>query len=324
MIVDLHCDTITRLMETESQEYGNSLKKNELHIDIERLKKSKYMLQTFAIFTPYHVVGGRVQCAKKGIERFHFEIEKNKDDIELIHCYNDILKNSNNNKISALLSLEEGDVCNGELSMLESYYNLGVRMIGLTWNYPNCIGHPNVDANKNNGYTTRNKIDGLSKHGIAYIQEMERLGIIIDVSHASDAVFYDVLKHTQKPFIASHSNAMEITNVGRNLTDDMIRAIAKRSGVVGINFCSLFVTTAGNYTYVKDLIKHIKHIVTIGGIDVVAIGSDFDGIGDTLEIKDASMMNLLLDGLLQAGFSQEDIDKIMYKNAMRVFQEILQ
>ena len=156
---------------------------------------------------------------------------------------------------------------------------------------------------------------------------MERLGIIVDVSHLSDAGFYDVLKYSKKPFVASHSNARAVTNVVRNLTDDMIRKLADKGGVVGINFCSNFVMptphTDLTFTYIEDLVKHIKHIKNVGGIDVIALGTDFDGIQSTLEIKDASQAQLLAEALLNNDFTYEEVEKIFYKNTMNLYKELL-
>ncbi len=322
MIIDLHCDTITRLMSCEDSE--KTLSNNDFHITISKLKQSNYMLQTFAIFTPYDCKEGRENFVARGIDRFYQEINNHSDVIAVAYNYEDIISNYKSGKISAMLSLEEGDVMNQDISKLSYYYDLGVRMIGLTWNYPNAIGYPNIDATRSCSFDNIDTKNGLTKYGIEYVKEMERLKMIIDVSHASDAVFYDVLKYTKKPFIASHSNARKITDVGRNLSDDMIDKISKRGGVIGINFCSLFTTTKDHvFGYISDLVAHIEYIVSIGGIDVVALGSDFDGIGDDIEITNASKMHLLFDALKVRGFSDEDISKIAYKNICRVYKDVL-
>ena len=145
--------------------------------------------------------------------------------------------------MSALMTVEEGAVCQGEISRLRALYERGVRMLTLTWNFKNELGYPNVRMPENSQPTfipdlkTPNTKDGLTKTGIAFVEEMERLGMIIDTSHLSDAGFYDVLKYTKKPFVASHSNARTISASVRNLTDDMIRRLSERGGVTGLNFC---------------------------------------------------------------------------------------
>ena len=328
-VVDMHCDTIMRIVETRDAKKQASLDKNEFNIDIQKLKAGQYILQNFAIFTPLKMVDNPVLRTQRGIDCFYQEIEKNKQDIKPIFTYQDIVENANNGMISAMLTLEEGAVVFDSLEMLRNYYRLGVRMITLTWNFSNGIGYPNFESSKDATFKdlfTINTKDGLTPFGIQYVQEMERLGIIIDVSHLSDAGFYDVLKYTTKPFVASHSNARSICGVARNMSDDMIKKLAKRGGVMGINYCGDFLLpsdTGGVRSYVKDMVKHIQHIVAIGGIDCVGLGSDFDGINPDLEMNDASKLPMLEIALQQAGFSQEDIAKIFYKNVLRVYKEIL-
>ena len=218
---------------------------------------------------------------------------------------------------------------------LKTVYEQGVRLITLTWNHINEVGFPNFkieadtygDIKEKPNFKIPNTEFGLTDFGVELIREMERLGIIVDVSHLSDAGFYDVLKYSKKPFVASHSNSRKITNVVRNLTDDMIRKLADKGGLTGINFCSDFIKTTshtGNtFTYVDDIVKHIKYIRNVGGLDVIALGTDFDGIPSTLEIKDASQIQILADGLLKNGFSYDEVEKIFYKNLMNLYKELL-
>ena len=152
---------------------------------------------------------------------------------------------------------------------------------------------------------------------------MEELGMIIDVSHLSDAGFYDVVKYSTKPFVASHSDARSICGVARNLSDEMIRLLADKGGVMGINYCSAFIEDRNEtFTTVQGMVDHIRHIVKIGGIDCVGLGSDFDGIENSLEIKDASGVQLLYEAL-KKHFSEEEIEKIFWKNVLRVYHETL-
>lgn len=328
-VVDMHCDTIMRIVEIRDTGKQVFLDKNDLNIDINKLKKGQYMLQNFAIFTPLKMVENPVLNTQRGIDCFYQEIEKNSKDINPVFTYQDIEENAKNGIISAMLTLEEGAVVFDSLAMLRNYYRLGVRMITLTWNFANGIGYPNFESSKNNTFKdlfTINTKDGLTPFGIKYVQEMERLGIIIDVSHLSDAGFYDVLKYTTKPFVASHSNARTVCGVARNMSDEMIIALAKRGGVMGINYCGDFLLPTDNggaKSYVKDMVKHIQHIVSVGGIDCVGLGSDFDGIDPNLEMNDASKLPMLEKALQEVGFTQEEIAKIFYKNVLRVYKEIL-
>ena len=326
--IDMHCDTITALLQQKKDNINQSLRKNDLQVDLEKLRQGDYLLQNFAVFT--HLgKNDRLLHVQEAIDLYYQEIEKNNDIIKPVFSYEDIINNHQNGYISAMLTLEEGDVVFNSLALLRNYYRLGVRMITLTWNFQNAIGHPNFESHKDMTFEDLYKInttDGLTSFGINYIKEMERLGIIIDVSHLSDAGFYDVLKYTKKPFVASHSNARSVCGVARNLSDDMIRKLAQRGGVIGINYYGDFLQESkeGNApSRIDDIIKHIQHIVSIGGMDCIGLGSDFDGIDDNLELINAAYVPKLQKALQQHGFTQENIEKIFYKNVMRVYREIL-
>ena len=229
--------------------------------------------------------------------------------------------------MSAILTLEEGAVVHNDLAYLRNYYRLGVRMITLNWNFANGIGYPNFDIQgETHGYHTCDEKNGLTSFGIQYVQECERLGIIIDVSHLSDAGFYDVLEYTTQPFVASHSNARGVCDHARNLSDDMIVKLAQRGGVMGINFAADFLDENDQQdalSKISSMVKHIIYIRDLAGIDCIGLGSDFDGIPQNLEIKDASYMPMLYQALQNAGFHEDDIEKIFYKNVLRVYKNVL-
>ncbi|GFI41185.1 dipeptidase [Thomasclavelia cocleata] len=321
-VVDMHCDTILRLYDE-----GGDLLENEFNIDLRKMVKGDYLLQNFAMFVNLGEKDDPLTKAQRLIDLYYQEIEKNKDLIKPIFSYQDIEDNQRDGLMSAMLTLEEGAVINNDLAILRNYYRLGVRMITLTWNYPNGIGYPNLISTKEyKDLYHINTQDGLTDFGIEYVREMERLGIIIDVSHLGDAGFYDVLKYTIKPFVASHSNARSVCGVARNMSDDMIKLLAKRNGVMGINFCGDFLKaskTGGVRSCVEDMVKHILYIRDLVGIDYVGLGSDFDGISQDLELKDASMMPMLKDALFEAGLKEEEIEKVFYKNVLRLYQTIL-
>ncbi|WP_301080690.1 dipeptidase [Thomasclavelia cocleata] len=321
-VVDMHCDTILRLYDE-----GGNLLENEFNIDLRKMIKGDYLLQNFAMFVNLGEKDDPLTKAQRLIDLYYQEIEKNKDLIKPIFSYQDIEDNQRDGLMSAMLTLEEGAVINNDLAILRNYYRLGVRMITLTWNHPNGIGYPNLISTKEyKDLYHINTQDGLTDFGIEYVREMERLGIIIDVSHLGDAGFYDVLKYTTKPFVASHSNARSVCGVARNMSDDMIKLLAKRNGVMGINFCGDFLkasNTGGVRSCIEDMVKHILYIRDLVGIDYVGLGSDFDGISQDLELKDASMMPMLKDALFEAGLKEEEIEKVFYKNVLRLYQTIL-
>ncbi|TWH46703.1 dipeptidase [Sporomusa sp. KB1] len=310
--IDLHCDTIMRLMEGDKSE---GLYRNSLSVDIEKLQAGKAQAQFFAMFINLQTDGDPLVRALRMIDRFYQEIEDNKQYIALARNYGEFQQNQADGKLSAFLTIEEGGALKGELINLRNFYRLGVRLITLTWNYPNEIGHPSA--------LPECRERGLTPFGREVVAEMNRLGMIIDVSHLSNQGLYEVAALTQKPFVASHSNAWSVTTHHRNLTDEMIKVLATKGGVMGINFEKSFLGSAP-FSRVEDMVLHIQHIYNVGGIEVIAIGSDFDGISPELELAHAGEMSKLVDALGKAGFGQAEIDKICWKNALRVIKDTLQ
>ncbi|XMB68042.1 dipeptidase [Mycoplasmatota bacterium zrk1] len=320
-MIDLHCDTILKLLFNKEK---GILNKNDFHVDLNKLKESNSYLQTFAIFASPEFceredvkANNQHELVLEMYDRFMEEVEIHKDEIAIVKEFSDISRNSKDSKISGLLAIEGAGSVDGKLERFQEYYDMGVRLITITWNYVNSLGYPNVPK--------ENMSKGLTDFGIKAIAKMNELGMIIDVSHLSDAGFWDVVKYSTKPFVASHSNARSIGHHVRNLTDDMIKALSLKGGVTGINFCSAFLTedTKSKEMYVRDLVKNIKHIKEVGGIDCIALGTDFDGIDGILEIRNISEMDKLISALKDEGFTKEEIEKIWYKNALRVLKDIL-
>ena len=265
-VADMHCDTIGVIYENRLLGNSYSLKENKLHIDIKKMKKSDYLLQNFAMFIDIKKYKKPYETLQEMIDVYYEELNKNKEDIIPVYKYEDILRCKKENKIAALLTIEDSGALECKMERLQEVYDRGVRLMTLTWNYPNGVGYPNVKLKvDDNGKILEkpdisliNTKDGLTNFGIELVERMEAMGIIVDVSHLSDAGFYDVLKHTNKPFVASHSNARSISNVARNLSDDMIRNLAERGGVTGINFCSNFIQPTPyiepTFTYIEDIV----------------------------------------------------------------------
>lgn len=328
--VDLHCDTVLALYEKKLNNEEDSLLHNDLHVDIEKMRGGDYLLQNFALFTDYKAKEGAKNRAEALYDEFSKLMKENEDSIRQVFSYHDIEKNQKDGKLSALLTLEEGDVMDGNLDELEKWYDRGVRMIALTWNYPNRIGYPNMSMDNQEDWKTPpalrvpNTKNGLTDFGKAYVKKMEELGIIPDVSHLSDKGFWDILENTEGPVVASHSNARALCSVPRNLSDEMIQALDKRGGVMGMNFCADFLNNRGdNYTSIEDIVRHILYIKSIASIDVIALGTDFDGITSRLEMKNAYGMKELETALHKAGLTQDEIEKICFKNALRIYKKVL-
>lgn len=328
-VIDMHCDTISEIRYRLGSEQEQSLRENSLQIDLMKMKKGGYLLQNFALFVDLAAKEDPFSSVMHLSDVFYQEMDKNKDLIRQVRCYQDIEKNSQEGIMSALLTVEEGGVCKGDLAFLRTLYRLGVRMMTLTWNYPNEIGNPNLyqeDIYKN-VVPQFDGSRGLTETGLAFLEEMERLGMIIDVSHLSDAGFLDVLQHTTKPFVASHSNARALCRHGRNLTDEMIRAIAERGGLIGLNYFGMFLeepNKQGEFaSTVKRMAEHARHIIYVGGKECLGLGSDFDGISGALEMQDCSMLPLLEKELRKQGFHESEIEGIFYKNALKLYQQVL-
>ena len=311
-IIDFHCDTIMKLMDKSEEA---ALKQNNFSVDINKLKKAKSLAQFFALFVELDVVEDPLEYCLLMVDKFYEEMEKNSEEIVLATNYKEFMENMNNGIISAFLTIEEGAVLKGQIEQLRNFYRLGVRLITLTWNFPNELGFPNKDE--------EHRHKGLTSFGLEVVKEMNNLGMLIDVSHLSDGGFYDVAKYSEKPFVASHSNARAISNHPRNLTDDMIRILAQKGGIMGINFEKHFLGH-NELSRVEDMVAHITHIRNVGGIDCISIGTDFDGIDSIgLEIKNIGEIDILSRALSKNNFSEEDIEKIFYKNALRVIKEVL-
>lgn len=307
--IDLHCDTASRIF------YENLNLKSELcKVNIDKLKKGGCLGQVFAFFVDQKLNDDPYDEFLKLYNRFIEEIEKNLNEIQIVRNIDELNNAEKEGKIGAFLSIEEGEVIKGSIDNLKNVYDMGIRILTITWNYINQLGYPNAD------YTYKDQ--GLTKKGLEVVEECERLGIIPDASHLSDAGFYDLIKVCKKPFIVSHSNARAITNHPRNLDDHMIKLLAEKGGIMGINFCSDFLGNK-SVSSIEDIILHMKHIKKIGGIDVLALGSDFDGIENEVEIKDASEFDKLYIALKNNNFSELEIEKIFYKNVIRVFKETL-
>lgn len=344
-IADMHCDTISEIWESRKQSASpkggspQQLSRNDLHIDIRKMKKAGYLLQNFALYVDLKKGLDPFEYVMELIDVFREEMEKNKNDIGVIKTYDEILANERQGKMSALMTIEEGGCCKGEIGNLERLYQLGARMMTLTWNYPNELASPNLflknelsgkSAEKGStlkndeGFNLFDSSKGLTEKGFFFIQRMEELGMIIDVSHLSDAGFWDIVQHTKKPFVASHSNARALCGHCRNLTDDMIRAVAGRGGVIGLNFYGCFLNeTNDSHSRVARMAAHARHMLKVGGSGCLGLGSDFDGISGELEIQDCSQMQKLVDGLERAHFTSTEIENILWRNVMRVYREML-
>lgn len=321
-IIDLHCDTIMRFYE------GCELNGMEqCHISLEKLKKGECMAQCFAIFVPSHESAVRHGIAdspkvyfEKAYARYLEELEKNKDTLLPAYTAEDIEKNYAMGKMSAVLTVEDGVTIDGELSNVDRYFEKGVRMVALTWNYENSLGYPQSPDPQLHKR-------GLKPFGIEAVKRMNELGIVVDVSHLSEGGFFDVARHSTKPFVASHSCARALCDHSRNLTDEQLRVLAEKGGVCGINYLSRFLHPAvgsekDNETTINEVVRHLQHMADVAGVDTLALGSDYDGMRSRLEWGDYAGTQLLIRAIEKA-FTAEETEKICYRNALRVFRDVI-
>ncbi len=309
-----------------------SLAENNRHVDIKKLQLGDSLVQFFAIFTPVKQLAqimphlSPYDFVKQTHARYQQELAQSSSTIAQALTYPDIEQNRKENKISAMLSIEEGAILDGKIERLDELYAMGVRMSSLTWNYENCLAYPN---SKDKMVMQR----GLKPFGIEAVRRMQQLGMLIDVSHLSDGGFWDVIAESQpckagsQPVVASHSNARALSPHTRNLTDAMLKAIADTGGVVGLNFGLDFLgpspKPARKEEQISQMVKHLQHIRTMAGVEAIALGSDFDGVEDDMAIANCSETDKLAEALSAAGFTHKEIEKIWYKNGLRVLQEVL-
>ena len=314
-LIDLHCDTFYRIKECSTTQ---NIIKNQLHIDLEKLKSARSYLQCFALYSDIKA------CEEKGIDPWYYILELYaliKDEIENANGLIEVARSIKNadeihkkGHLAALLTVEDGGIIYEDMKRLETLHKMGVRMMSLTWDYSNSLGHPNLPESSSKG---------LTKFGHDVIAHMNTLGMIVDVSHLSDKGFWEVMHESNKPVVASHSNARAVMDHRRNLSDEMIRTLAENGGVMGLNFCPYFVSNKGEKLHVEDLVKHVAHIRNIGGAEVMSIGTDFDGMNGDLEIQHIGQIEKLAFGLSKAGFSDDDIEKLFYKNARRLMCDVI-
>ena len=323
-VIDFHCDTLKEVAEwprirsplSERRKIGE--RSNLGHLDLPRLIEGGVDCQVFAIFATREP---RPQNAALWLlDAFYKGLEENEDKMTLVLNYEDIKKAERNGKVAGLLSIEGGEPLLGNLAALRMFYRLGVRAMGLTWSLRNELG---------NGSGEKRPTGGLSDFGMSVVEEMNRLGMLVDVSHLNDEGFGDVVELNKGPFIASHSNCRTLCDVSRNLTDDMIRTLAEKEGVMGMNFLPFFLVPrseiqAGRRATVKDIVDHIDHIMDLVGPDHIGLGSDYDGIPyPPDDLEDCSKMSNITMELVKRDYSKEDINKILGGNFLRVIKQVL-
>ncbi len=267
------------------------------------------------------------------ISALHAEIDESGDKFSLCKSYKEAMEVIKDDKIAIMLSFEGVEPLYNDLSLLRVFYELGVRLIGLTWNRRNY-------AADGCGFTKKiqGSEGGLTDFGVKLVENAEKLGMIIDTSHLNETGFWDLMKISKKPIIASHSNTRKFASTIRNLTDEQIKAIASKAGVIGMNVCSVLVADEDKKGSLIQLVNHIDHIVDLVGIEHVGIGFDFcdqlfkyssPQVINSLPrkafdvLKNHGEIDLFISELIKRGYKEDHIKKILGENFLRVFKEVL-
>lgn len=332
-IVDMHIDTPYRLWRQNlNGDEIDDISKRTLKGDFDypRAVSGGLNVPFFSIYTPAstqidstsHEMAVSLISMIEDIVTLHsdkFFIVKSTSDIELL----------DRERLGIAFGMENGAPIQGDLSRVQFYHDKGIRYITLTHSKSNHISDSSYDEN-------HQWEGGLSSFGKELIREMNKVGIMVDISHVSDKAFYESIEISEVPVIASHSSLRHFTpGFERNVSDDMLVKLASKGGVISINFGSSFLTKKaleyrrnreGPYPFadVTDVVDHIDRVVNLVGIDHVGIGSDYDGVGDTLpsNLKDVSTFPNLISELLTRGYTEEDIEKILSGNIIRVWKEV--
>lgn len=324
--IDLHCDALTKTMINHGQDASLHATSDTM-VDFQSMKKGNCLLQVLAIWvvpqegyqkwfqmppiSEEAYVRGCLKLYQKNM-RDHAKI------IGTVHSVSEIFRNHKQGKMSTLLAVEDCGILHGDLENINRLYAEGVRMMGVLWNEKNCMGSPqsrNVERMQ----------EGLTAFGREAVSYMQEKGMVVDVSHLSDGGFYEVAELAKRPFIASHSNCRACAPHTRNLTDEMIRILAEHGGVAGVNFGPEFLNRdiEKRESKVEQIVEMMWHMRKIGGSEVIAIGTDFDGIEGNLEIASPAEMPKLFEKLRKKGFTSAEVEKIAKENALRVLKDCL-
>ena len=344
--IDMHCDTLSRIMKAEGSAQQEektgaqgTLMRNLLCVDIERLEKAGAEAQFFASFVDAASCtdrkeeeaekGGRILLEEKIWDQAYkdvlrmldharqeecrrFRIARSAEDLEAANGTDDAGKD---HPVIGILTVEEGGVLNGKAERLGELYDRGVRLLTLTWNYENGLGSPN---SRDREVMAR----GLTAFGKEVVERMNEYGMLIDVSHLSDGGFWDCMRCSRMPVVASHSNCRTLCDHPRNLTDEMLRALGEKGGVAGLNFYSAFLCRRGR-ARPEDIARHARHIIDKGGEDAAALGTDFDGFEPEAlpeGIRGVQDMEKIWEAMRGAGITPRQIDKIASENLRRVLE----
>lgn len=307
IVADAHCDTIEYACDNNMNICDRRLSFNLIDV-----KDNMPYLQLMACFVHDNYKGDGYKRIEEILKYYFKQEQENYQNIICINSKKDIDKVRENNKLGVMLTIENGVAIDGNIDNLYELYNKGIRLMTITWNYDNELGC---------GSLIQNDL-GLTSFGKKCIKTMNSLNMIVDASHASPKTFWNIMNMSSKPVIASHSNVYNLCNHSRNLTDIQIKEIAKANGIIGITYCTKFLSN-NKKTSINDVVNHIEYVANLVGIEYVCLGSDFDGIEKEYlpdNLKGVKDIYKLEDYLVHRGFSKIEIEKIMGENLANFIQ----
>lgn len=317
MIIDSHVDTPSQLMRSLNPGIDNP----KAQVDFPKMKAGGVEGAFFALYTaPEMEPDAATRYALEMLSATYDACEANEDYAALAFSPDDVAENQKKGLISVFMGMENAAPIQESLSLLRTFYRLGVSYMTLTHNGDNAVADSAAEGKR---------WGGLSPFGREVVAEMNAMGMMIDLSHASDQTFWDVIKLSKAPVIATHSSCRALCSHRRNLTDEMLKALGEKDGYVGINFYPFFLSDQYEEGKpwrpgVKEIVDHIDHAVSLAGIDHVGIGSDFDGIEVTPEgVENISQIGVVLDEMRRRGYSESDILKVSGQNLLDVFARII-
>lgn len=308
-IFDLHCDTLTRNLYPPFEAETDTLDNPNFHLALSKVPAGTKWVQCFAIFVPDQVRGQEaITFFDRYAGSFHRQVDLHKDRAADCGTAADMAAALDAGKCAAVLTVEGGAALAGRLERVETLHHAGVRMMTLTWNGPNELA---------SGHDTAG---GFTPFGREAVAEMERQGIIVDVSHLNDRGFEDLLSFARKPFAASHSNARAVCGHRRNLPDEFIREMVRREGLIGLNYAKPFLSEDGRGS-LDDLYRHVCHFLELGAERCLALGSDYDGTDIHPDLDSVEKSLHICSYLVNHGISAQTAENISFGNAWRFFQK---
>ena len=313
IVIDAHNDLLSSVVAGKRRMFP---RQSEGHADVPRLLEGGVTAQFLPMFVPTDKLSeGALRYTLKMLNEAYKAVEEHPDLLVLARKAEDVRKAKSEGKLALILSMEGAEGIEGDMDVLEVLYRLGLRMLGITWSRSNLAA---------DGVTEEGIDRGLTEFGRELVAALNRLGIIIDVSHLAPLGVAQVLEESEHPVVASHSNAYSLCPHFRNLTDGQLRAIADKGGVICVTFVPRFLTPEPQTASIEHILEHIDHIVKVAGIEHVGVGSDFEGFFDPPPrgLEDVTKLPNLTRGLLERGYSREDVEKILGGNLLRVFEEV--